>query len=478
MCCFDSFSLFTRTHEQWSDGDDVPSSWAQFYKQNPCVPIDYDTVEAAFDSVSSGRTRHTIENQVAHRYREQRRSARILLHPGPYFLRQPLVANIIGDVEITIESIDGGSLSDPQHGMMWRQNHHKPSSSSSSGLRGETERGGGESQLLFPASYHSARNAANVDTRRPTSPTLRQIFGCGRRSSSSAALDQSSSSSLLGSDHEDHVDNQSEHRAKFHRACFQGPRPTALLCLESRRENEPIIRIRQGTVNIRGLKFIHYCEGTDIWNGNAAVQVQRAFGDNGRPLRVEPPSVLPTANVSDCDIMSLSGRGIVVIDGGISHIHNTNVHTSAATGVYVGGAGSMATMTQTDIVDNGTGNTRNSASRGRGVARGHSGVYVEQGLAKMNDCNISSNSLTGISAISTVQARLHIEDSDIRGNRSDQMELPPIDSGRSVNRNNVISSSGTGRPRSRFLRESVILESPRGREEPPTPQSPLEDDYM
>ena len=105
-------------------------------------------------------------------------------------------------------------------------------------------------------------------------------------------------------------------------------------------------------------------------------------------------------------------------------------------------------------------------------------MYVEQGLAKMNDCNISSNSLTGISAISTVQARLHIEDSDIRGNRSDQMELPPIDSGRSVNRNNVISSSGTGRPRSRFLRESVILESPRGREEPPTPQSPLEDDYM
>ena len=477
MCCFDSFSLFTRTHEQWSDGDDVPSSWAQFYKQNPCVPIDYDTVEAAFDSVSSGRTRQTIENQVAHRYREQRRSARILLHPGPYFLRQPLVANVIGDAEITIESIDGGSLSDPQHGMMWRQNHHKPSSSSSSGLRGETERGGGESQLLFPASYHSARNAANVDTRRPTSPTLRQIFGCGRRSSSSAALDQSSSS-LLGSDHEDHVDNQSEHRAKFHRACFQGPRPTALLCLESRRENEPIIRIRQGTVNIRGLKFIHYCEGTDIWNGNAAVQVQRAFGDNGRPLRVEPPSVLPTANVSDCDIMSLSGRGIVVIDGGISHIHNTNVHTSAATGVYVGGSGSMATMTQTDIVDNGTGNTRNIASRGRGVARGHSGVYVEQGLAKMNDCNISSNSLTGISAISTVQARLHIEDSDIRGNRSDQMELPPIDSGRSVNRNNVISSSGTGRPRSRFLRESVILESPRGREEPPTPQSPLEDDYM
>lgn len=230
-----------------------------------------------------------------------------------------------------------------------------------------------------------------------------------------------------------------------------------------------MIRVRQGTVNIRGLKFLHYCEGTDIWNGNAAIQVQRAFGRNGRPLHVEAPSVPPTANVSDCDIMSLSGRGLVVIDGAISHIVNCNVHNSAATGVYVGGAGSMATMTQTDVIENGSGNTRNQ----RGVARGHSGVYVEQGLAKIVDCNISGNSLTGISATSTVQARLHIEESDIRGNRTDQMELPPVESGRSINRNNSISDSGRGQPRSKSLQESMVLSTPRGRSEPSTPQSPL-----
>ena len=125
--------------------------------------------------------------------------------------------------------------------------------------------------------------------------------------------------------------------------------------------------------------------------------------------------------------MLLSGRGVVVIDGAILSIHNCNVHTCAATGIYAGGSGSLANMTETDVIKNGTGKTRTaiySNERRRGFARGHSGVYVENGLATLRDCNISGNTLTGISAILTDKARLHIEDSDIRANWSDQMELP------------------------------------------------------
>jgi hypothetical protein len=349
--------------------------------------------------------------------------------------------------------------------MTWQKNYHGSSIISSNIMTMDTS--------SKPAS------SASLELRRPYSPTLRQLFGCGRRSSSSAAdLDRSSSSSYSSGserDHDDRDGDQSEHRAVFHRSCFQG-RPTALLCLESSRENEPVIRVRQGTVNVRGLKLVHYCEGTDIWNGNAAIQVQRAFGRNGRPLRVEHPSVNPTANLSDCDIMSLSGRGLVVIDGAMSSIHNCNVHTCAATGIYVGGSGSEVRVSQTDVIDNGTGNTRtmHSIERRRGVARGHSGVYVENGLATMSDCNISGNTLTGISATSTDEARLHIENSDVRANRSDQMELPSPSSGRSINRNNTIASVGLGRPRSRHLKESSALDSPRGAREPSTPQSPLE----
>mmetsp|Transcript_7979 Transcript_7979/g.14357 ORF Transcript_7979/g.14357 Transcript_7979/m.14357 type:complete len:804 (-) Transcript_7979:130-2541(-) len=446
------------THK-WSDGDEVPQhSWSQFYKQNPCVPIDYDTIEDAFDSISSGPRTDTIENNVLHAFREQRKTCRILLHPGPYFLRRPLVANVAGNAELTIESVSG--LRDPEHGMIWHQNYYKRSSSSSTD----------DGMSRLPANSYSP----SVEAMRPSSPTLRQIFGsCGGRSSSSLALDRSST--LASSNGEDNVNSntsstdQSKHRAAFHQSCFQGPRPTTLLCLESRNQNEPVLRIRRGTVNIRGLKFLHYCEGTDIWNGNAAVQVQTAFGRNGRPIRVQPPSVMPTANVTDCDITSLSGRGLVNIDGGISHIHNCNFHNSAATGVYIGGAGSVATMTLTDVVENGVGNSRNPR---RGVARGHSGVYVEQGLAKLRDCNISQNTLTGISAISTEQARLHIEESDIRANRSDQMELPPADSGRGVNRNNSIGSTGQGRARSRHLRDLVMMQQEDRRVLPSTPRGP------
>ena len=138
-------------------------------------------------------------------------------------------------------------------------------------------------------------------------------------------MDDRSHSSTFSSENDDEDDDdQAEYCAFFLHSCFHG-RPRALLCLESGRENEPVIRVWQGTVNVDGLKLVHYCEGTDIWNGNAAVQVQRAFGRNGRPMIVEPPSIIPTTILSDCDIMSLSGRGVVVIDGAISSIHNCNV---------------------------------------------------------------------------------------------------------------------------------------------------------
>lgn len=439
---------------QWSDGDVVPKSWAQFYKQNPCVPIDFDTVDAAFDSISSGPQCEVIENRVTQRFREQRKSARILLHPGPYFIRAPLVVNAIGNVEITIELVNG--VSNPEHGIQWWKNYHMSSSSYSTDIVKVENRG--KEEVIVPP-------------RRPYSPTLRELFGCGRPSLSATQLAE-----LPMSERQSHVfhASQSEHRAAFYHSCFWGVRPMAILCLESNRENEPVIRVRQGIVNIRSLKFLHYCEGIDIWNGNAAIQVQRALGRNGRPLYVEPPSVVPTANLSDCDIMSLSGRGIVTIDGAITSILNCNIHTCAATGVYVGGAGSASTLTQTDVIENGTGNQRSQFTDRRGVARGHSGVYVENGVAKIQDCNISYNTLTGISAVSTDEARLHIEYSDVRANRSDQMELPPPSSGRSINRNNVISSEGSGRPRSTHLKESIVVETPRGREEPSTPQSPLE----
>ena len=109
-------------------------------------------------------TAYTVENNALHQYREQTMACLILLHPGPYFLRKPLVANVVGNVEITIESIQG--LRDPEHAMTWKQNYHKA----------KIEQGRAESvaasvaDSLLPGDYAGSRTS-----KRPSSPTLRQM---------------------------------------------------------------------------------------------------------------------------------------------------------------------------------------------------------------------------------------------------------------------------------------------------------------
>jgi Right handed beta helix region len=138
------------------------------------------------------------------------------------------------------------------------------------------------------------------------------------------------------------------------------------------------------------------------------------------PRHVVPP---PSAVLDSVKITSRSGRGLVNIDGGSVTVFNSAVYHCAATGIYVGGAGSQALVEGCDVVANGIGNRAR-----RGVARGHSGVYLEQGRAVIRNCNISSNSLSGISSLHTENAILTLEDSDVTANGTLQLELPPANS--------------------------------------------------
>lgn len=442
---------------KWVEGDQIPSSWRRYYCENPCVPIDYDSVDAAFNSISSGPRVEVEYNSVRHAYREQRHNARLLLYPGSYYLREALVINCIGASKVSIETISG--FNDPEHGTTWCRNYHSNESI----------------QASSSASPRSTRDGL----KRSSANSLRQIFKCR---SASAAVEQSSPESSESEELEVRSTissvpgHFSQGRTTPSFVQDEDCTSTTLLVLESRRQNEPVIRVRQGKCDLRGLKVLHYCAGTDIWNGNAAIQVQSPFGDNDMPIRFEHPSVAPTATLSNCDIMSMSGRGYVNIDGGISFLDRCNIHNSAATGIYIGGIGSVATILRTDIFENGNGNERNR----RGVARGHSGVYVEQGITTIRDSNISKNSLTGISAVSSNHATLELEGSDIVSNGSVQLEMPPIGStsrGRSYSRNNNISTTGRGRPRSLFLSgasERGQRSGPVGGHFPPIPQSPSE----
>jgi len=402
--------------------------WKQYYCDNPIVPLDYSTLSNALAAVSmrtlvSGWESNTT--LVLHTLPS--RDIRILLQPGFYELTNRLMVDVAADFCFTVETL--GSCSGNGNGsagdLSSRQSHC--GSQESDGIEDED---GGDS-LSSSSSISSMLHAGNSrmtpgsSSSRRRTPTIRDRLSCRSATSSKNAIRRSASKRM---------------------------RPTpkhATLILKSRKKNEPIFHIRQGTLHISKLVLLHFCAGVDIWDGNAAIQIQPRI-ENDRPTRVQSPHKPPTAIITQSDISSLSGRGIVAIDGGYTTIRTSCIHNCAATGIYIGGPGSGATVERTDVVYNGNGNARSR----RGIARGHSGVYLEQGVAVMTDCNVSNNALTGCSAVSRDNAFLTITDSDIMGNGTLQLEMPPNGTesrSRSVWRNNHMATLGNGRFRSGFV---------------------------
>jgi hypothetical protein len=144
-----------------------------------------------------------------------------------------------------------------------------------------------------------------------------------------------------------------------------GANKRATLILKTKLQNEPLVLLRQGSIAIRNIDLKHGSIGEDIWNGNSAIQIQPIVGPDGDS--VEGPT--PTVTLESVDITSYSGRGVVNVDGGHVKIRNSYIHDCAATGIYIGGSGSRATIEHSDVISNGKGNKRNR----RGIAAGHSG---------------------------------------------------------------------------------------------------------
>ena len=385
MICL--FCLFLDPLVKWKIGDEAPKSWREFYMYNPCVPVDYKTVASAFTIARGGGGPNA----------DQIRSIRIFLRPGKYVLREALtIQSPSEDITFALETMD---------------------------LPPTFER---------PASSDDALEQRNSES----SPS-----GGNRKRSSSATL-RSLLCRTVEVDDDDLEDVNSVAESLSSNVLPIAKR--AVLSLKTRRSNEPLIRIRQGKCSLKNLELRHYSHGIDIWNGNAALQIQPPLGPDDQPMVVLP---VPTAILEQVEVMSSSGRGIVNIDGGNVDIRSCYVHDCAATGIYVGGPGSRANIESTDVVRNGNGNTRAR----RGIPRGHSGVYLEQGNARIYDCNISNNSLTGISAVSPENAILNLEETDLVQNGTFQLEMPSpgtIARRESSTQNNRLASFGLTRSRS------------------------------
>jgi len=360
---------------------------------NPCVPVDYRSVHTAVALA--------LPTEINHRrgHALQNRTVRVLLRPGKYYLREAITVQSIGGVKISIETMDV-----PQN-------------------------------VFRPTRPTELMEQPPLEAPAPPkrSNSFSRLMRCSRPNYDVEETERSESSDYSEADW---------------MGIHPHPPTHATLVLRSRRPNEPVFRVRQGSLVLKNVEIQHNSHGIDIWNGNSAVQIQPPLGNDEIPMVVNPR---PCALLEKVKISSRSGRGIVNIDGGKVVIRNCAIVDCAATGIYVGGPGSQALVEHSDVLRNGVGNR----SR-RGIARGHSGVYLEQGLARIVDCAISGNTLTGISSVSPENAVLNLEDCDLVSNGTYQLEMPPPGTNarrRSITNNNTMSVTGVARLRSGLLTE-------------------------
>jgi hypothetical protein len=312
---------------KWKEGDPIPEcSWREFYRLNPCVPVDYPTLPAALEATCPQKAASARERKS-----EDLPSRTIWLRSQEHRLEEVLVVEAV-QANITLETMQ-------------------------------------------------------------TTPKKRR---------------------------------QSQ----------------ALLVFQTRRRNKPLVHIAAGHVTLRNLKLNHYCGGFNLWNGNAAVQIQPIT-----PPETEAP-LLPTASLEHVEITSHSGRGVVVNDGGDVTIEHSLLHGCAATGVYCGSLACVLTMEHSDIIANGYGNQLAASVRTTGVTRGHSGIYLENGDATLRECNVSNNSSCGIS-VSSAASRLTLDHSDVVANgHVNQVDLAT--GSQQLGSHNSIARTGTVRVRSRL----------------------------
>lgn len=198
--------------------------------------------------------------------------------------------------------------------------------------------------------------------------------------------------------------------------------------------NSPLFLVEKGMLLLRELQLSHQSSGVDLWGGNAAIHVEARNG-------------LALLCGDRCAITSKSGRGIVVSNSGMLNLEHCNIHSCAATGIYISGRYSAAQIVSTDIVGNGNG--------GQGLSRGHSGICLEDGTVSVLDSNISHNSASGISLVTTDERCLEMSDSDVIHNGVMSLDLPSVGAhalSRSIvayeRKGNRLGDSGLTRPRS------------------------------
>ncbi|KAL7575819.1 hypothetical protein ACA910_003143 [Epithemia clementina (nom. ined.)] len=337
---------------KWRPGDVEPESWKEHYRVNPCIPVDFSTIGLAMAVVGTGWT--------SKQYRRYLKS-------GSSSTQCPEMQS---NVTIWLRP-------DVTHNV-----HHSITIST---LRRSTQV---TIRTMHTTEFPPGADSAAFSLEEQQKNTTGQPEECHPLSGSEVNFESEN-------DREDSSCSEDSVEAAGPFEKRTAPRRTrALLQSKTRRRNEPLIRVLRGQLILQEVEVEHSCLGIDIWNGNAAIQVQPSYLHGSGSILALIPSA--SAFIQQSSVQSLSGRGIVTVDGGQLSCEGSYVHNCAATGVYIGGRGSCATLTNCDIWYNGTGNPHLTG----GIARGHSGVYVEQSKrVELNHCTVAYNTASGISMI-------------------------------------------------------------------------------
>lgn len=368
--------------------------WKKYYDSNPMIPLDYPSIHAAAAS------KCMVDNWEDSVYFIANQNVRLLLEPVIHKIEYPLIVETEGNAVFTVESVRRSAITK----RLVKPQTSRPTTPTTS-----------------PTTTIQDKIVLHREVESPPHNRRRLLFGCKRN-----------------------VDLSCTKTSNFVEEP-EVPLDQAIINYKTKRNNVPVIHIRQGQLRLVNVTLVHNARGTDIWNGQSAVQIQPRISVREVPLPLRDGNHPPTAVIERCKITSVSGRGIVVIDGGGAIIRGSYIRDCAGTGIYVGSTGSHVRIEGSDIVQNGFGNQERSRNS---ILRGHSGIYIEQGTAILHDCNISNNCLTGISAVSATNAILTLTDSDVVANGTMQIELPEQGS-QARRRSSLISVSVEGEPRSR-----------------------------
>jgi hypothetical protein len=227
-------------------------SWRDFYKYNPCVPVDYSTVHAALKVVDVARLD----------IRAQPNSVRLLLRPGRYILREG----------ITIQDSDTDLSTAVAANANAASNTSRP-------IAVEIATAKHLPESFFPSALEADRSAscspAEPEPSKKRKTSIRQIFQCR-----TVEVEEESNHYNDDMDFEGREDGGIAtqfllENQQLDAPAFQSSSSTssssanatvnrASLILRTRRHNEPLIRIRQGVCTLRNIEIKHNSNGTGM----------------------------------------------------------------------------------------------------------------------------------------------------------------------------------------------------------------------